>query len=203
VQTWGRDRNEALHMSWVGHFESASKADAIQRARSGKSPDWLQARVSRHNHRVVDMTGSGEPVVNMADPREPVVVWSSLDDDADLPMPELGRKDDAGKADYSLLTDLQTLALFTGEGLSPVAQRLLAGVEPDDVIKALEHGVTKYGRDNWRFVSDPVNRYRAARGRHLAKHHRGEVIDQDSGATHAACAMCCELFLIELDPVSK
>ncbi len=86
-----------------------------------------------------------------------------------------GRKDDAGKPDYSLLTMRHAL---------------------DAVVRVLEHGAKRYGRDNWRAV-EPPGRYLAAAGRHLVAHLAGEASDPDTGESHLAHVVCCCLFALE------
>lgn len=87
-----------------------------------------------------------------------------------------GRKDDAGKTDW---------------GLVPwPAMEIVAAV--------LQHGAEKYGRDNWKNVTDAQRRYFNAAMRHLLAHQRGELSDADSGRPHLAHAICCLLFLLQL-----
>ena len=93
-------------------------------------------------------------------------------DDAVSPSPE-GRKDDAGKLDWSLL---------------PVEAM-------DDVIRTLMVGAGRYGRENWRNVPGGYERYLAAAYRHITAIHKGEDLDPDDGLPHAAHAVCCLLFL--------
>lgn len=88
-------------------------------------------------------------------------------------MAEQGRKDDAGKLDWTLLP-----------------------IEPtEDVIRVLAFGAAKYARDNWRLVPDAKNRYTAAAIRHIVAHQKGEQNDPESGLPHLAHAACCLLFL--------
>ncbi len=56
---------------------------------------------------------------------------------------EAGRKHDAGKADYSLLPF---------EAL-------------EQVVRVLDFGANKYGRDNWKRVENAEHRYSAAAGK--------------------------------------
>lgn len=89
-----------------------------------------------------------------------------------------GRKDDAGKRDFTLLP-------WRSVGL---------------VVDVLAHGAAKYGRENWRAVEAGERRYLAAAFRHLAAYAEGERIDSDSGLSHIAHAACCLLFLLALEP---
>lgn len=104
------------------------------------------------------------------------------DPPAELPGSSLnpGRKDDNGKTRYDLLP---------WAGLSLVAQVLTKGAE-------------KYAPDNWRKVEGWRWRYfRAAIG-HLIAWWRGEKLDSEWGLPHLAHAVCCVLFLLELDQQS-
>ena len=119
----------------------------------------------------------------------------------------LGVKDDKGKPDFSLLTDKQLIALMWGEGLSDMGNKIAwmgeDRVDPYEVVRVLEYGVAKYARDNWRLVPDFVNRYRAARGRHISARLAGDENDSESGLSHQAHAFVNELYLLELDPDYK
>lgn len=85
-----------------------------------------------------------------------------------------GKKHDHGKPDWTLLP--------------------LASLEP--VVRVLEHGAEKYGRENWRELPDFERRYLAAALRHLAAFQAGEIIDRDSGMPHLAHATCNLVFLL-------
>jgi len=97
--------------------------------------------------------------------------------EVDAEAPELGRKFDAGKLDY-------TLVPF--EGL-------------EEIIKVLMFGAQKYDRHNWKHVDNAPQRYTAAAFRHLAAHTRGEMTDHETGLSHLAHAGCCVLFLLALE----
>lgn len=88
-----------------------------------------------------------------------------------------GRKDDAGKLDWTLMP---------WAGLS-------------EILRVLEFGAKKYDRDNWRKVPDAKRRYMSAALRHLIAHARGEALDPESGLSHLAHAGCCILFLLEVE----
>jgi hypothetical protein len=64
------------------------------------------------------------------------------------------------------------------------------------VIRVMQFGAGKYGRDNWRQVQDIKRRYLAAAFRHLSAYSDGEKVDQESGESHLAHAVCCLLFLL-------
>lgn len=87
-----------------------------------------------------------------------------------------GRKDDAGKPRWDLLP---------------------ASVV--EVVKVLTVGAKRYGDDNWRGLETPRRRYYSALLRHVTAWYYGERNDPDDGLHHLAHAMCCALFLLELD----
>lgn len=87
----------------------------------------------------------------------------------------IGRKDDQGKPDYTLLP----WAALT------------------EVVRVLEHGERRYGRDNWRHVKNARFRYVKAAFRHLVDYMLVGPIDKDSGCHHLAHVVCCCLFVIE------
>jgi hypothetical protein len=97
--------------------------------------------------------------------------------EVDTEAPELGRKFDAGKLDY-------TLVPF--EGL-------------EEIIKVLMFGAQKYDRHNWKHVDNAQQRYTAAAFRHMAAHAKGEKNDPETGLSHLAHAGCCVLFLLALE----
>lgn len=66
------------------------------------------------------------------------------------------------------------------------------------IIKVLEFGKDKYGRDNWKSVPDARRRYQAAAFRHLSAMVDGEWLDSESSLPHAAHLGCCVLFLLWL-----
>jgi hypothetical protein len=88
-----------------------------------------------------------------------------------------GRKFDGGKLQYGLLP--------------PLALR--------ETVKVLTFGAEKYEPDNWRRVPDPNRRYFDAAQRHLWAYKEGEKIDPESGVNHLAHALCCIMFMLDLD----
>lgn len=91
--------------------------------------------------------------------------------------PTTGIKYDMGKPDYSL-----------------VPPRAL-----DDTVKILTLGAQKYDRDNWKQLKDAKRRYFAAAMRHMWARLRGELTDPESGLDHCAHAICCLMFILELE----
>ncbi len=91
-----------------------------------------------------------------------------------------GRKFDGGKTEYGLMP--------------PYALQEFADV--------LTYGAKKYEPDNWKRVPDAKRRYFDAAMRHMWALKRGEQVDPETGLHHAAHAMCCLAFIIdiELDP---
>lgn len=68
-----------------------------------------------------------------------------------------------------------------------------------EVAKVVTFGSSKYGPDNWRRVDNARARYLAAAMRHINALRSGNFLDGESGLHHAAHAICCLLFLLELD----
>jgi hypothetical protein len=85
-----------------------------------------------------------------------------------------GKKDDKGKLDWTLLP------------WYPL----------EEVVRVMQHGAKKYGRDNWLHVLDSKRRYTAAAARHLIAYLAGQKNDPESGYHHLAHAVCCMLFII-------
>lgn len=88
-----------------------------------------------------------------------------------------GRKFDGGKLQYGLLP--------------PLALR--------ETVKVLTFGAEKYEPDNWRRVPDGNRRYFDAAQRHLWAYKTGEVNDPETGVSHLAHALCCIMFMLDLD----
>ena len=68
----------------------------------------------------------------------------------------------------------------------------------DEMAKAMTFGSIKYEPENWRKVDNAQDRYLAALLRHASAISRGETHDPETGLHHAAHAMCCASFLVEL-----
>jgi hypothetical protein len=67
------------------------------------------------------------------------------------------------------------------------------------VVDVLTFGAKKYGDDNWRTVPNARARYLAAAFRHFVAYAKGETLDPESGLPHLAHAMCCLLFILDLE----
>lgn len=64
-----------------------------------------------------------------------------------------------------------------------------------EIAKVLLHGKKKYGAHNWRAGMDWSRLYDASL-RHKFAFINGEDIDPESGLSHLAHALCCDLFLL-------
>ena len=88
-----------------------------------------------------------------------------------------GRKFDGGKLQYGLLPPLAL----------------------QDVVKVLTFGAQKYEIDNWKRVPDAKRRYFDAANRHIWAYKAGEINDDETGINHLAHAICCLMFINDLD----
>jgi hypothetical protein len=86
----------------------------------------------------------------------------------------VGRKDDQGKLQWSLLP------------VKPV----------EAVLRVLMFGAKKYAPGNWMRVDNAEERYFDAALRHLMAWRAGEQRDPESGQPHLAHAGCCILFML-------
>lgn len=95
-------------------------------------------------------------------------------DRMEVPSNPKGQKFDTDKLDWSLLP-----------------------IEPtEEVIKVLMFGAKKYAPDNWKHVEDYERRYYSAAQRHLTAWKKGDKVDEETGLSHLAHALCCILFLL-------
>lgn len=69
----------------------------------------------------------------------------------------------------------------------------------DEVVKVLTIGAKKYAPDNWKKVPNARQRYIDAAFRHMSAYAAGEKLDDETGKSHLAHAMCCLLFLLAFD----
>lgn len=88
-----------------------------------------------------------------------------------------GRKFDGGKLEYDLLP--------------PTAL--------ENVVQVLMFGAEKYEIDNWRRVPNAKRRYWNAAQRHMWAYKNGEQTDPETGVHHLAHAVCCLMFINDLD----
>lgn len=68
-----------------------------------------------------------------------------------------------------------------------------------EVSNVLTFGAEKYDEDNWRKLDNLQNRYSGGALRHIFAHLDGETLDEDSGHSHLAHAICCLLFKLEIE----
>ena len=68
-----------------------------------------------------------------------------------------------------------------------------------EVVKVLTFGAQKYGPENWRKVPNAKERYFDALQRHVWAWKAGEKNDPESSLHHMAHAICCCLFICELE----
>ena len=79
---------------------------------------------------------------------------------------------------------------------------LLPFEELRDVVRVLMLGAKKYTPDNWKKCDD-VTRYKDALMRHVISYVSGDTIDNESGLSHLAHAVCNCLFLMYFDNREK
>jgi len=72
-----------------------------------------------------------------------------------------------------------------------------------EVAKVLTFGAEKYDPENWRKLEDLQNRYSSAALRHIFAHLDDSELDEDSGLSHLAHAICCLLFKLEIELEEK
>ena len=72
-----------------------------------------------------------------------------------------------------------------------------------EIGKVLTFGAEKYGPHNWRKVDDLQNRYSSAALRHIFAHIDGESLDEETGLSHLAHAICCLMFKLEDELIVK
>lgn len=92
-----------------------------------------------------------------------------------------GRKDDSGKAPWTLLMR------GCGKALS-------------QVVAVLQFGALKYAPDSWQRVPDAETRYRDALYRHLAEieQHGSQSVDPETDLLHWSHVACNAMFLLHL-----
>jgi hypothetical protein len=69
----------------------------------------------------------------------------------------------------------------------------------EDLAKILTMGSEKYADNSWQQVENGEERYFAALMRHLVASRKGDKIDEESGLSHLAHAMCNVVFLLWLE----
>lgn len=66
-----------------------------------------------------------------------------------------------------------------------------------EVGEVLSYGAKKYSPDNWKKVAGLEQRYTSAALRHILAAMSGEELDEETGLSHEAHAICCLLFILE------
>jgi len=80
---------------------------------------------------------------------------------------------------------------------------LLPPVALEEVTKVLTYGAKKYEPENWRYVDNALNRYFDALQRHVWAWKQGQKEDPETGLHHMAHAICCALFICELEILNR
>lgn len=65
----------------------------------------------------------------------------------------------------------------------------------ESTVRVLMMGSEKYEDNNWKYVKDCKKRYYSAALRHLTEWYEGNPVDEETGETHLAHALCCLIFL--------
>lgn len=68
-----------------------------------------------------------------------------------------------------------------------------------ETIRVLMYGAQKYDDHNWKKVPNLRARYYNAVKRHIDDWWEGEQLDSESGYHHLAHAMCCLIFLMQVE----
>lgn len=68
-----------------------------------------------------------------------------------------------------------------------------------EVVDVLTYGAKKYAPDNWKKVPNAKQRYIDAGFRHLTAYAAGEKLDNETGKSHIAHAICCLLYLLAFE----
>ena len=121
---------------------------------------------------------------------------------------EVSKKVDLDMKDYTTLEQpFEPVGVFVknslggvkGDGAKPRPTLLLKSCNKavQSVIDVLEYGARKYSADNWKKVEHA--RYLDAAFRHMMAYTSGEVNDTESDRHHLAHAMCCLLFMLQMD----
>ena len=72
-----------------------------------------------------------------------------------------------------------------------------------EVAKVLTFGANKYDEENWRKLESLETRYISGALRHIFHHNSGDILDEESGLSHLAHAICCLLFTLEIQLEDK
>lgn len=82
---------------------------------------------------------------------------------------------------------------------------LLPPYSLEEISKVLTFGAKKYLPHNWKYVDGAESRYIDAAMRHINAFNQGEQNDPESGLPHLAHALCCLMFVLDIqkDPKIK
>lgn len=69
----------------------------------------------------------------------------------------------------------------------------------DSVADVLTFGAKKYLPNNWKYVENGRERYLDAALRHITAYMKGEQFDQETDLPHLSHALCCLMFIVDLD----
>lgn len=108
---------------------------------------------------------------------EPCASCPNVDHSVDATKKVTGQKFDQGKPMMSLIPPRAEMA----------------------VAEVLTFGASKYSLGNWRHVDDLERRYTDAALRHINAYRQGQQNDQESNLRHLAHAICCLMFMLEVD----
>ena len=75
---------------------------------------------------------------------------------------------------------------------------MLPFAQVEQILRIVEFGAEKYGKDNWQTCKEP-ERYIDAAFRHLIAYASGNKKDSESGKSHLAHCACNLLFLMWMD----
>lgn len=91
------------------------------------------------------------------------------------------------------------MEVMVGEGLKYDSGKAQWHLLPMSLVRkcadVLTYGAKKYGPNNWQKLENAEERYYDALIRHVVAWHEGEELDQESGISHLAHAMCNLVFL--------
>jgi hypothetical protein len=73
----------------------------------------------------------------------------------------------------------------------------------ESVSQVLTFGAEKYLPNNWKYVDNATERYIDATMRHITAYLKGEDNDSESGLPHLSHALCCLMFIVDLDLAKK
>lgn len=80
---------------------------------------------------------------------------------------------------------------------------LLPPLALEETAKVLTLGAQKYEPENWRYVDNGVERYFDALLRHVWAWKKGDTLDDETNLHHLAHAICCAMFIIDLELEQK